>query len=71
MTPAMKRGLIRFGRVVWIPAFIAVLDAAVIYLQAGSFDMDVKILAIAFAQSLALGSAKWLRDEIDVNVKVL
>lgn len=67
----VKAGLRRVVRYVVIPAVLVVVDTLVGYLQAGQVNIDFRVLGIVGLTALLAGLSKFVRDTIDVDVKVV
>jgi hypothetical protein len=70
MTEAQKAALVRVRRYLLLPALAALVGCLQQYTSTGSFSIDWNAVAVVTVTALLAGLSKWIRDEINVDIKV-
>ena len=68
---ASKRALARILRYVVVPAVLVGLDSIRTYLEAGSLAIDWKVVFIVMITAGLAGASKWLRDILELDLRVI
>ena len=68
---ASKRALARILRYVVVPAILVGLDSIRIYLEAGTLSIDWKVVSIVMLTAGMAGASKWLRDTLELDLRVI
>ncbi len=68
---ANRRALARMLRYIVVPAALVGMDAVRSYLEAGTLAIDWRVVAIASITAALAGASKWVRDMLEVDLRVI